>query len=349
MILIWMIWGGGEKYMMSIAECLSSENEVTVFWNNKQDVDKLLERFTLNLSRVTLSENIFSPKFNFFKRLIATRNYDVIIFLSDGSVPFSFSKKLFLHIQQPISGLKNSFKTRIKLSRVDKIFCNSLYSKSFVDRYLKVDSSVLYPPVDIKVKKMKKENVILHVGRFRVKNVSNSDFKKQGVMVEAFKEMVDAGFGDWTLILAVGVQDRDTESFELMKKNAEGYPIKFMVNKSNDELWSLYSKAKIYWHASGFGEDLNSHPEYAEHFGISTVEAMGAGLVPIVINAGGQKEIVVENISGFLWNNLDELKYFTLKLTKDKDLLEKLSKGAMLRAQKFAGERFCKDLAKIIK
>ena len=121
-------------------------------------------------------------------------------------------------------------------------------------------------------------------------------------MINAFKEMVTKGLKDWKFVLAVSVQKKDETEFEVMQKAAKGFPIEFLVNKSNDELWDIYSKAKIYWHASGFGEDLEKNPEYAEHFGISTVEAMGAGAVPVVINAGGQTEIVADGENGFLWN-----------------------------------------------
>ena len=78
----------------------------------------------------------------------------------------------------------------------------------------------------------------------------------------------------------LSVNPDEEELFSQFRKSAEGFPIEFLVNKKNDELWGIYSKAKIYWHASGFGEDLEAHPEFAEHFGISTVEAMGAGAVP---------------------------------------------------------------------
>jgi glycosyltransferase involved in cell wall biosynthesis len=131
-------------------------------------------------------------------------------------------------------------------------------------------------------------------------------------------------------------------------ENKEGYPIEFLINKSNDELWEIYSKAKIYWHASGFGEDLVKHPEFAEHFGISTVEAMGAGAVPVVINAGGQKEIVTEKINGLLWESLDELEEKTLSLINNKDLLMKLSKKAKERAKDFNDDNFSKKINQII-
>ena len=62
--------GGGEKYMMTIAECLSKKHEVSVFWDNKNDIDELLQRFSLDLSRVSITKNIFSQDFGFFKRIL---------------------------------------------------------------------------------------------------------------------------------------------------------------------------------------------------------------------------------------------------------------------------------------
>jgi glycosyltransferase involved in cell wall biosynthesis len=80
-------------------------------------------------------------------------------------------------------------------------------------------------------------------------------------------------------------------------------------------LLALYRKASIFWHAAGFGADENSRPEALEHFGMVTVEAMSAGCVPIAIARGGQLEVVEHGVSGFLWNDLNELKALTLQYT----------------------------------
>lgn len=346
--------GGGEKYMMTIASCLAKNHDVKVFWDNTNDIKELQKRFSLDLSRVKFTKNIFSPSFNTFKRFIETRKYDILIVLSDGSIPFSLSKKTFIHLQQPISVQHLGLKTKFKISRINKFFCNSYYSKSYVDKSLRVKSLVLYPPVKIQRKNLKKENIILHVGRFRVRDVTISqvpigDYKKQKVMVDVFKKMIDKGLIGWRFVLAVSIQNKDNKAFELLKKSAQRYPIEFKINKNNDELWEYYSKAKIYWHASGYGEDLENYPEYAEHFGISTVEAMGAGAVPVVINAGGQKEIIQDKINGFLWNTQQEFVKKTLELVQNETLWQKMSKEAAKRAAYFAGDRFCKELYEIIK
>lgn len=346
--------GGGEKYMMTIAEYLSEKHDVTVFWDRKEDVKELLERFSIDLSNIRFAKNIFSSRVGVLGRLLETMKFDAIFVLSDGSIPYVFSKKIFLHFQQPMLHISSqSVKTKFKLSRITSIFCNSYFTKSFVDRSFNVSSRVIYPPVDLYPKKVKKENIILTVGRLRVKDVTVNgipvgDYKKHGVMIKSFKKMVDMGLRGWKFVLGVSVKEENREVFAQIKKSAEGFPIELVVNKNNKELWDVYNRAKIYWHAAGFGEDLQEHPEHAEHFGISTVEAMGAGAVPVVLNAGGQPEIVDGGENGFLWNTLEELKEKTLFLIHNRREWERLSKSAQNKARKFSKERFCEELYELL-
>ena len=341
--------GGGEKYMITLAECLSRNNSVTVFWNRKDDLNKVAERFSLDISKLILKRNIFSPDYPFFKRCLDSLSYDAIIVLSDGSIPFVLSRKLFIHFQQPHPAVGMSLKTIFKKNRVTSFFCNSFFTKSFIDREFRIASQVLYPPINIKTKKIKKENIILHVGRFRVVNIGLDDYKKQEVMIDVFKKMVDEGTKSWRLVLAVGLHEKDRFKFSDLQKKINGYPIEFLINLQSEELSKIYSKSKIYWHATGYGENLEKNPELAEHFGISTVEAMGAGAVPVVINAGGQREIVEDKISGYLWNTLRDFIDKTNKLIKDPKLWKEMSKKAIRRAEIFSGERFCRELTNIIK
>ncbi len=339
--------GGGEKYILTLASCLSKNHDINLFWDKPEDLKIVTERFSLDISKVKVAPNIFSRDIDLISRLKETKKYDAIIVLSDGSIPLVWPK-LFLHIQQPIVGIKYSPKDKLKISRVSKVFCNSKFTQSFLHKNLKKKSVVIYPPISLKPQKVEKENIILTVGRFRVKNVGISDYKKQGMLVDVFIKMVDKGLKDWKFVLATSVKPNEKEEFEKLKTKAKNYPIEFLVNKKNADLWDIYSKAKIYWHATGFGEDLRKRPDFAEHFGISTVEAMGGGAVPVVINAGGQKEIIEEGISGYLWDNEGELIEKTLELTKDEEKLKKMSEEATKTAKKFGDRDFCKEVQDLI-
>lgn len=341
--------GGGEKYMMSVALTLAEKHDVTLFWDKQEDITNLENRFSLDLRKLNKEKNIFSKKVGFLNRLKASSKYDALIILSDGSIPFTISKQLFLHIQQPLHIDALTWKSKLKLSLVSGIFYNSQFTASYNQKlFSHTRNKIIYPPVILQAKTVKKENSILHVGRFRVMNVKTQDYKKQVFLVDTFKNMVDKGLKNWKFVVATSIADVQDTSFQAMIASAKGYPIEFLINKSNTVLWDSYNKAKIYWHASGYGEDLEKHPEYAEHFGISTVEAMGAGAVPVVINAGGQKEIISDGKNGLLWNTSEELQGKTRQLITDEKLVSELSNAAKKRAEDFSYENFQKEVFDLV-
>lgn len=343
---------GGEKYMLSLALALSKEHNVSLFWDPKDKeaiASHAKARFDFDLAKLKFTPNIFSKKTSLLQRLQKSKAYDRIIYLSDGSIPF-VSCPLLIHFQTPMQWVDgHSLKNRFKISRVKKIICNSQFTKSYIDKTFSVKSVVLYPPVFIPElnSKIVKENTILHVGRFGI-TTSGSSFKKQDVLVKAFKEMVDQGFNNWQLVLVMSVKKEDLEKAEQFIKETRGYPIKVVINPKNQELWEWYQKAKLYWHASGFGEDLASHPDRAEHFGISTVEAMGTGAVPLSFKAGGQPEIISDGMDGYLWEDVADLKTKTLELATNQTLYVGLSQSARGKAKLFSEAAFKKKAEELV-
>lgn len=337
---------GGEKYMLTLASCLSAKHDVRVFWDPASESlirEKAKQKLGIDISPVRFERNIFDRQVSFATRLFLSKKYDCIVVLSDGSIPFVLSR-LFVHFQFPVEWVSNqSLKTKLKLSRVEKVICNSLFTKTYIDRKFGLTGMVLYPPVEIaNTYNEKKEPIILNVGRFGVYG-KGSSYKKQDIMIETFRKMVDKGLCNWRLVLVVSLSEEEKQEFIELKRKAEKYPIDFIENPDSKKLWLAYSKASIYWHAAGFGEDFKKHPERLEHFGITTVEAMGMGAVPVVINKGGQVEIVEEGKNGFLWDTLDELAVKTERLIKDKQLWSVLSGQAKKKAHTFSKDRFCED------
>ena len=114
------------------------------------------------------------------------------------------------------------------------------------------------------------------------------------------------------------------------------------------ELEALYGRASIYWHASGLGEDEERHPDRMEHFGITTVEAMSAGAVPVVIGKAGQIETVRHGIDGFHFQHVDGLVALTRQLVDDPLLVERMRASGTVRAQGFSPEAFAANLWAIV-
>ena len=89
------ILGGGERYAMALAEYLSNKGyEVDIFWNDKAIKSKIEKQLDINLNRVNFVEDIFYSRRNLLERWRITRKYDVIFYLSDGSIPFCLEKEI---------------------------------------------------------------------------------------------------------------------------------------------------------------------------------------------------------------------------------------------------------------
>ena len=122
--------------------------------------------------------------------------------------------------------------------------------------------------------------------------------KNQHVLLDALAELDAPG---WRLVLAGGGDDPDY--VEELRRRADGLPAELRVDVPRDELLELYSRAALFWHAAGHGQDARRHPERLEHFGITTVEAMAHGAVPLVFPAGGPAEVVEDGRTGVWWRS----------------------------------------------
>ena len=182
--------------------------------------------------------------------------------------------------------------------------------------------------------------MILHVGRFLAdSNEDERHHKSQGVLLDAFKQMTDLHRAGWRLHFA-GSRGSDTAFADSLVRSAQGFPVFFHFNSPREELRDLYRRAAIYWHATGYGTETDSHPGKQEHFGITTVEAMSAATVPVVYASGGQKEIVTDGVDGFCWNDLEQLSTGTRKVANDAELRRRLSQQAMTASRRFSRETF---------
>lgn len=237
---------------------------------------------------------------------------------------------------------------RSELESYQKIITISDFCKGWIRKYWGLDSTVLYPPVNTSnfYSSKNKKNKIINVGRFFLTGHS----KKQLEQIKVFKKLHEIHkIKNWEfhLIGSVHEGEKHQDYFNQCVEISKGYPIYFHTDVPFIELKKQLSESKIYWHATGLDENENQNPILFEHFGITTVEAMASGCVPVVINAGGQKEIVTET-SGFKWNNRDELITQTLKLIKNDKLLKNMSDEAIKRSDYFSRTNFKKRFEKII-
>src|SRR3989344_4474132 len=105
-------YGGGERYILTVAECLAKTHQVDILFDAHlfsldplKILKKISERLKIDLSGVNYVKAPFGGNslfiLRFIKRLIFLKNYDLIFFITDGSIFYSSAKNNIIHFQVP--------------------------------------------------------------------------------------------------------------------------------------------------------------------------------------------------------------------------------------------------------
>ena len=217
------------------------------------------------------------------------------------------------------------------LFRSNIILVNSKFTKDALKKvYPKLDSHVLYPPVDIERflpayrSNFKRKHQVLVISRFSPeKQIEKAIIIAQMVQYVRFKVIGSVTPANWPY-------------FSLLQKKIKECGLENRVsltpNATNEELIDSMSESMIYLHTM-----------HGEHFGISIVEAMAAGLVPIVPSYGGCSEIVP---SEYQYSTLEEAaKCISKNIHEYNEEKRTMSHGI---AKQFSSLLFRKDIQEYI-
>lgn len=349
--------GGGEKYFLDVATVLATYGEVNLaIPNGESDTfETIYERYKKFLGReIKNLKLVYSPlgtQADFKTKLLWTKQFDLLYAFTDGSFFPTLARKSVLHIQTPLMRKPVSILDRLKLFNWDFVNTNSGFTKKIVEHIWQVKVDAVHRPqvdvaeIEVLQQTIKKEKVILHVGRF----FRQLHSKRQDALVDFFVQLIKENPKEtkgWQLVLIGSVED-ESYAQEVAKK-AQGLPIKIIHSISRAELNKWYAKAAIYWHATGFGLDQYQYPERMEHFGISTGEAMAGGAVPVVIKAGGQPEVLGKELAEWLWSDQEECLEKTLRLINNEALRKELGQLATRKVHDFDRTSFAKNLDEML-
>jgi O-antigen biosynthesis protein len=354
--------GGGQRYVAEMAAIMQDRYDITYIFNNDVQLSDYKDWFDIDLTRNSMKV-IRIPFFEERNRYTA----DEGMVLGESSNPFDIISRETLNYDifvnanmlgkvnplSPVSIFVCHFpdQERTRFFQVDKydhLLINGDYTGEWVERRWQLTpSDKLYPPVNMYNPDStpdNKEKIILSVSRFEI-----SGSKKQVEMVQAFKEMCQKHPEEargWKLVMVGGSTPGNTYMDEVNEAVANAQcTIEVRPNASVQEIKDYYRRAAIFWHACGLNE---TRPERVEHFGMTTVEAMQNCCVPIVIDGGGQREIVENGDCGFRFSTLAELQAFSLIVMVNAEQRRSMAERAFRRSQLFSREVFKEKLEKLL-
>ncbi len=329
--------GGGERVIVRVAEILGSRQEVVLSGPRLRD-DVRWRR----LGFADLDVSVMDAR----RFMRSTFGASLSVTLTNHVPLSSFARRAVLIVQFPNDDLRAApwwtrTARRAALRRYRIVTYSQFNARHIAQRWGVHDVGVLPPPVtQYPYDPADKDTIILSVGRFG----TTGGHKRHDVMLDAW-ELLQPQLPGWQLVLAGAGADEEVVH-ELRARASRIGGVTVHVDATPDLLTNLYRTASIYWHATGFGRD-EAHPEMAEHFGMSTVEAMSAGAVPIVFGDGGQVEIV-DGTAGLCWATVDELVESTRHLATDSVRLRTSAADVAAAARRYDDDAFRRALLAIV-
>lgn len=286
--------GGTEKTLTAIIDALeTTDHNVTLYTFSKPKLKS-------KKIKIKSSLPISIPSFGLYQRAMESKliskakNEDLLIQASGGlGIPKNKSQKIIVYchsdftneLENPATKYKGiwslyyksyykmikRFTDNIQDPRIHLI-SNSQYIHDSINKKFEKNSEIFYPPVDLnEFFPSKKENRIVTVGRFSEEK--NLDF---GINVTT-----DLDF-DYDIIGNTKTKSNILyyKKLESKLKDENLNKIHLHKNLERKKLVELVNRTKIYFHCS------------RETFGISTIEGIAAGCIPIVPDVSGHKETV---------------------------------------------------------
>ncbi len=245
---------------------------------------------------------------------------------------YCYYPEYFLHLEShPSSPLWSMYywpatrfyRQRIRI--VDQFLSVSEFTRDLIKLRWGRESETLYPPCPVEsytATNSAREDLVITVGRL-------SPEKRMHLFMEIARSLPSFKF-----VVIGSISGQGGRYYESLKTDLPGNVS--IVLSPLRKVKDILARAKIYVHCAE-----------NEHFGITIVEAMAAGCVPIVHDSGGPREIVTDEV-GYRWRTAAEAAQQISGLLEDEDTRQRLAESASTRARTFRPEAFESRLIRIL-
>ncbi len=350
--------GGAERLVLIMAQGLGADI-ATEYWNETESFSKNEASGKI----ITLGKQVrhtglsyFSAQWRFFWKTKFIKEYDVVIFSGNNCLSSAWrarGKRKIMYCHTPVRyayDLKNYylkqkswwkkplflffvFVARViyqwGIKKMDLVMANSENVQNRLEKFVKVKSKVVYPPIDLeKFKWLNQKDYYLSFGRL-------DKLKRIDDIVKAFQpQLITKGGVSRKLIIASGGPELDK-----IKKMAYDY--------KNIQVLGFVSDKKL---AELVGNCIaNIYISVDEDFGMSPLEAGSAGKPTIGVDDGGLKETIIHEKTGYLIPTdykISDLIKAVEWMTPEK--AESMKDNCVKQAGKFSKEKFVDSVKNVL-
>jgi len=248
----------------------------------------------------------------------------------------------FTYFDKPVSDEIHQFLEAILIRYSQKLIVPSQFTKRVLIQIYNVDpKDIIVIPLGVRVSLKNRENNIVEKSDkgSKIKLLSVLRFTEQKgltYIVALMDELRRRGLNFKYSIIGDGPRLKDF--FKLINEYSLTSYIhheKFVKN-----IFTYYSHHDIYISTSLY-----------ETFGLTILEAMAYGCVPIAFNVGAVNEIIQNGTTGFLVDtgDIESMADLVEMLSRKRNKLTSIKKNAMSRAKEFSWEKHTDELLRIFK
>ena len=364
--------GGAEKLCIETIQALQQAGHSVDFVSTgKTDHGMLRELFAVDISPekelvswppLTIPSTIYSRFLYLITRdaLFVPRlkkKYDLII-TTKPLLPLGFADIMYMHFldfpgslrvfykkyQKGYSGfyaLPRDFLTKLSIDLFNlleskpNIITNSMFSRSVIMKYLNVNPLVIYPPVDVEryialSQRRIRENIVLTISRI-------DEDKGLEIVPQIASKLSDARF---VILGSLASKRYLQELVDIIKKLGVQDRVMLIPNASHGVKKDFLSRSKVFL-----------HPMRYEHFGISPVEAMSAGVALVVNKSGGPWIDILDRkqgVYGYSYEDFDSCLFHIDQIIHDNGLRMNLVNRAVERSKRFASRVYRERMKAIV-
>lgn len=314
--------GGGEYYISKIIEFYTRLNYQIYYYNNTNH-NLFIKTKNFYIDRkyhhLIFQKNVQDIKF------IKEYEFDYFIEMGNTKAPtitnHKFAYKNIFHSQFPYD-----YKSEWNISNINFLDC-IIVNSEFTHKYYKqcsnnkLDSNkikILYPLCFEKLNNgliRKSENTFIMIGRIFPYNYGENN-KNYTFIIDIFKK-----FSNKLYTLFIIGSCKNQEYLNYLIQLTKSTNIHILPDIDDDKKYSLLSQCKYFIHATGADNKFGEIPSSEEHFGISTIEAMSNGCLPICANRGFPPFYIKHKENGLLFDNFSHLYLLIEDLIVNKKIL----------------------------